>query len=146
VFDNASWIGDTVVLGLSPSGAGNAAQWDPSAGSNYACVDEVPPSDTDYVSTNINDEIDTYAISDLPSVVSVKAVQVLARARKEGVSTPQNIALVLRTGSTDYPSEDQALNTTFMGHIKLWEQNPNTAAAWTESGVNGIEAGVKARA
>jgi hypothetical protein len=147
--DNANWIGDTVVLGIAPTGAGATTQWDPSAGANFACVDEVPPSDADYVSTNVNDEIDTYALGDLPvspPIQSVKCVQVNARARKEGASTPQKIALVVRAGGTDYPSGDKVLTTSFKGHANLWEQNPNTAAAWTESGVNGIEAGVKARA
>ena len=147
VVDDAGWIGDTRIAGLSPDGAGNSAQWDPSAGANYACVDEVPASDADYVSTNVNDEIDTYSLANLGvSPYSVKAVQVLARARKEGASTPQNIALVVRTGSTDYPSSDQGLGTNFKGHVNLWEQNPNTAAAWTESDVNGLQPGVKSRA
>jgi hypothetical protein len=147
VVDDSNWIGDTRIVGLSPGGAGNSTQWDPSAGSNYACVDEVPASDADYVSTNVNDEIDTYSLADLSiSPYSIKSVQVMARARKEGASTPQNIALVARTGGTDYPGADQALSTAFMGHAKLWEQNPNTAVAWTESDVNGLEAGVKARA
>jgi len=146
VLDDANWIGDTAVLGLSPDGAGATTQWDPSTGSNYACVDEVPQSDTDYVSTNVNDEIDTYTLANLPTVQSVKAVQVMARARKEGVSTPQNIALVARIGGTDYPSSDHALSTAFIGHTNLWQNNPNTAAAWTESEVNSLQAGVKSRA
>ena len=147
VVDDANWIGDTRIVGLSPDGAGNSAQWDPSTGANYACVDEVPASDADYVSTNVNDEIDTYSLANLGvSPYSVKSVQAMARARKEGASTPQNIALVVRTGATDYPSSDQALGTSFKGHVNLWEQNPNTAAAWTESDVNGLQPGVKSRA
>src|SRR3990172_4107966 len=133
----------TAVIGLSPDGAGATTQWDPSTGSNYACVDEVPQSDTDYVSTNVNDEIDTYTLANLPTVQSVKAVPVMAGGGKGGVSTPQNIALVARIGGTDYPSSDHALSTAFIGHTNLWQNNPNTAAAWTESEVNSLQAGAK---
>jgi hypothetical protein len=147
VVDDAGWIGDTRIVKVGPSGAGNAAQWDPSAGSNYACVDEVPPSDADYVSTNVNDEIDTYAAENLPGEASaIKCVQVMARAQKEGAATPQNVALVVRTGGTDYPSADQLLATSYRGHLNLWENNPNTASPWATSEVDGMEIGVKSRA
>ncbi len=146
VVDNSSWTGVSRIAILTPSGAGNSAQWDPSTGSNYACVDEVPYSDTDYVSTNVVDEVDTYAMSDLPSEAAVvKCVQVTARARKDGASTPQNIALAVRTTGGDYYSTDQVLQTSFVPHNKIWENNPNSGVAWTISEVNAMEAGVKSR-
>lgn len=147
VLDDANWIGDTRIYGLAPDGAGATTQWSPSAGSNYACVDEVPESDADYVSVNSNDQIDTYSLANLGvSPYSIKCVQAQARAQKEGASTPQNIAMVLRQGGTDYPGSDSALETAFRAHGGLWETDPDTASAWTESGVNSLEAGIKSRA
>ena len=146
VIDDANWIGNSGIAGLSPNGAGNSTQWDPSTGANYACVDEVPPSDTDYVSTNVVDEVDTYALSNLPSEAAVvKCVQVMARARKEGASTPQNLNLAVRTTGGDAYSGDKALTTSFAGHSNLWETNPGTALAWTVAEVNAMEAGIKAK-
>ena len=146
VVDDAAWTGVSRIAILTPSGAGNSTQWDPSAGSNYACVDEVPYSDTDYIYTNVVDEVDTYALSDLPSEAAViKCVQVAARARKEGSSTPQNIALAVRTTGGDAYSSDQALLTSYTTHMNIWETNPGTASAWTVSEVNAMEAGVKSR-
>lgn len=147
IFDDANWVGDTRIYGLSPDGAGATTQWTASAGSNYQCVDEVPASDGDYVSVNSNDQIDTYSLANLGvSPYSIKSVQATARAQKEGASTPQNIALVLRQGGTDYPGSDQALLTSFRMFAELWENDPNTSSPWTESGVNSLEAGVKSRA
>ena len=147
VLDNANPIVNSRIAGIAVDGAGNSTQWTPSAGSNYQCVDEVPPSDADYVYVNSNDQVDLYSLANLGvSGVVIKSVQVLARAQKEGASTPQKIALTVRTGATDYVSSDQNLATAFKGHRNVWEQNPNTVAAWTESDVNGLEAGVKSRA
>ena len=147
VLDNAAYPGQSFIAGIMPNGAGYSTQWTPSAGSNYACVDEVPPSDADYVYTNTVGNVDTYALSDLPgTAVAVKAVQVQARARKEGVATPQNLDLAVRTTGGDYFSADKVLSTSFVSLSHLWETNPGTAAAWTVSEVNAMEAGVKAAA
>jgi hypothetical protein len=147
IMDGTTWIGDTRIQGLPVTGAGNSTQWTPSTGNNWDCVDEIPASDTDYVSTNTNDQIDLYTLEDLTgSIASVKAVQVAARAQKEGSPTPQQIALLVRTGSTDYASGDKALTTAIAGHANIWNTNPNTSAAWASSEVNGLQIGIKARA
>lgn len=147
IFDDAAWIGDTRIQAIFPSGAGATTQWDPSTGSNYACVDEKPPSDTDYISTNVSDEIDTYAFGNLAGTISsVKCVQVQARALKEGASTPTKLALMSRVASTDYPSADKTLTVNAQGYFDVLNVNPNTSAAWLEAGVNGSEFGVKSRA
>lgn len=148
VVDDADYPGDTRIYGISPDGAGNSASWTPSAGNNYECVDEVPPSDADYVETNNNDQTDTHSMADMPSVYEVKSVQVHTRAQTTGAPTPQNIALVCRppTGGTDYVGSDQAVGTAWKGFSELWENNPYTSSPWTESEVNGMEAGIKSRA
>jgi hypothetical protein len=146
VFDDATWIGNSKIAAIAPNGVGNSTQWDPSAGLNYQCVDEIPASDTDYVFTNVVDEVDTYAMSDLPaSAAVVKCVQVVARARKEGTATPQNINLAVRTTGGDAYSADQALESSFKPHINHWENNPGTSSPWTVSEVNAMEAGVKSK-
>jgi hypothetical protein len=110
-------------------------------------VEEIPASDSDNVTVNSNDQVDTYAAGNLTgSIGSVVCVQVQARAVKEGASTPQNLALVVRTGGTDYPSADKAVPTVAKSLCNLWETNPNTAVAWTESDVNGAEIGIRSRA
>ena len=120
--------------------------WNPSTGDNYACVDEVPPSETDYVSLNHIGNVDTYAAGDLVGAIgSVKCVQVQALAKAEGEPTPTNLQLVLRSGGTDYVgSSHEVPNTNAAQLASIWVTDPATAAAWIESGINDMEIGVKA--
>lgn len=146
IIDDAHWIGKTYIQGLTITGAGTTTQWDPSTGSNYACVDEVPYSDTDYISTNTTDEIDTYALSNLSGTIdSIKAVALTARAAYDGSPTPTHIQLGVRSGGADYFATDFSPPSSFgfLGQ-RILEVDPATSAAWTESNVNALEAGMKA--
>jgi hypothetical protein len=145
VMDDADWIGNTKIQGIVPTGAGTTTQWDPSTGNNYACVDETPPSDTDYVSTNTTNEIDTYAMGDLAgAITSIKCIQIQARAAYEGAPTPTKIQLGCRSGGADYFATDIAPGSTFAGIKKILETDPATGVAWTADGVNAAEFGIKA--
>lgn len=146
IVDDANWIGSTSIQSLVPTGAGATTQFDPSTGANYECVNEIPPSDTDYVSTNVPDEIDTYACGNLPGTInSVKAVQVQARCMQEGSPAVPKIQLVTRPTSTDRVSASKSVQTFAPGMVSnIWELNPDDSAAWAEADVNGMEIGVKA--
>ena len=147
VLDDAAWIGNTKIQGIVPTGAGTTTQWDPSAGSNYACVDERPPADTDYVSTNTTNEIDTYAFGDLAGAISsIKCVQIQARAAYEGAPTPTHIRLGCRVNGVDYFATDLVPASSFGLISKILETDPDTEVAWTSDGVNAAEFGIKATA
>ena len=125
VIDGAAWPGKTNIQAIRPDGAGNSTQWTPSAGANWDCVDEVPASDADNVVTNTNDQVDLYAAGNLVGTVdSVVCVQVQARAVKEGVATPQNLALGVRTGATDYFSSDKVIPTAAKSALQLVGAEP----------------------
>lgn len=148
IVDDDKWIGKTYIQGLTISAAGTTTQWDPSTGSNYACIDEVPYSDTDYISTNVTDEIDTYALSNLTGTIdSIKALTLTGRAAYDGSPTPTHIQLGVRSGGSDYFATDFSPPSSFgfLGQ-RILEADPATAAAWTESGINAVECGVKATA
>jgi hypothetical protein len=147
VMDDTTWPGDTRIQAILPSGVGTTTQWTPSTGDNYACVDEVPYSDTDYISTNTTNQTDTYAFGNLTGTIgAVKCVQVQARCSKEGDPTPTKIAMVTRVSGADYSSADLTPTTSKKSLSAIWNTNPNTAAAWLEAGVNGAEFGVKSKA
>ena len=147
IMDDAAWIGDTKIQAVVPTGAGNKTEWDPSAGANWQCVDEKPYNDADYVSTNVNDETDTYATENMAGAIgSVKCVQVQSRTRKEGSPTPTNLKLVVRSGGIDYLSGDKAISVAEKGLWNLWEVNPADSYAWEEADVNAMEIGVKSAA
>ena len=147
IMDDAAWIGDTKIQVVVPTGAGTTTGWTPSAGNNWACVDEIPASDVDYVSINSNDVVDTYATGNMAGTIgSVKCVQIQSRARTDGAPTPTNLKLAVRSGGTDYFSGDNAVPATEKSLWNLWENNPADAAAWEESDVNNIEIGIKSAA
>jgi hypothetical protein len=148
VLDTSSYPGETTIQVIKPDGAGNSAQWTTSVSTpNWQCVDEVPPSDTDYVYTNAVDQVDTYALGSLVgSISSIKCVQAQTRIIKEGSATPQNINLVLRTNSTNYASSDIAVPTAIAQLCNLWETNPSsTGVPWDVTAVNALEAGIKSK-
>jgi hypothetical protein len=145
VIDNAAWPGNTKIQAIKPTGAGNSTQWTPSAGGNYQCVDEVPPSESDFVSTNTIGHLDLYAAGDLVGTIgSVKCVQVQALAKAEGSPSPHNLQLAVRTNGADYFSDDKAVPSSSTQLSSLWEANPATSAPWQEAEVNAMEIGAKA--
>lgn len=147
IMDDAAWIGDTKIQKILPTGAGNTTGWTPSAGANWACVDERPPSDVDYVSINANDAVDTYAAGNMAgSIVNVKCVQVQSRTESDGAPTPTNLKLVVRSGATDYLSGDKAVPAAPKSLYNLWENNPADSLAWEEADVNAMEIGIKSAA
>jgi len=146
VIDNASFPGQTCIQGIKPTAAGNSTQWNPSSGSNWDCVDEIPANDNDYVSTNSNGALDLYIFSDLTgSIEEVKCVQLQARTIKNGAPTPQNLQLAVRSGGTNYFSSSMAVPYVNPKSLfNIWQLNPNTSAAWTVSEVNAAEFGMNA--
>jgi hypothetical protein len=144
IMDDAAWIGDTNIQAIVPTSAGNSTNWAPSAGSNFACVDEIPPSDADYVSINANSVVDSYTVADLSgSINNVKCVQVQARARTEGAPTPTQLQLVVRRSGTDYFSASKSVPSSEASLSHLWATDPSTSVAWLEAGVNAAELGIK---
>ena len=147
IIDDSAWIGDTNIQAVVPTGAGTTTGWTPSVGANYECVDEKPPSDTDYNSINAIDTTDTFAAGDMVGTIgSVKCVQVQARCVTEGAPTPTNLKLVVRSGAVDYLSGDNEVPSAAKSVAELWETNPADSAAWEETDVNNIEIGYKSAA
>lgn len=147
IMDDAAWIDKTYIQALVPIGVGNTTGWTPSVGANWQCVDEKPASDADYVSINSNDAVDTYATANMVGAISdIKCVQIQSRVKTDGVPTPTNLKLVVRSGGTDYLSGDKVVPATAKSLWNLWENNPADAAAWEETDVNAMEIGVESAA
>jgi hypothetical protein len=139
---NNDFLGDVRVETLYPSGAGNTTQFTPSAGSNYQCVDDADPDDdTTYVESGTVGHVDTYAFDDLSaSPTSVFGIQTVIMARKTDGGS-RTATPVVRSGGTDYDGTTFGLADTYTCDHQVWENDPDTAAAWTESGINAAEFG-----
>lgn len=144
VVSGATKLGEQRVVTVRPSA--DTAQKDFTADSgtdNYARVNESPvDGDTSYVTANTADAEDLYALDDLSvSPDSIAAVQVVAIARKDDAAF-RGISTIIH-GSTDTVGTPKGLSTSYGAIVDLYEENPETSSAWTESDVNGLEAGIK---
>jgi hypothetical protein len=145
VIDDAVWPGNTKIQVFVPAGIGSSSQWTPSTGDNYECVNEIPPSETDYVESNTVGHLDLYAASN-PAIGSceIKCVQIQALAVTEGAPTPTSIQLALRSGGSNYFSASQVVPSSSTQLAAIWETDPATDDPWIDGGVNALEIGVKA--
>lgn len=142
--NGTTFLGPQRVETLYPTGGGNSSQFTPSAGSNYQCVDETPPTDdTDYVESTTAGHIDTYAMGDLSSTpASIAAVQISSTDRKTDAGA-KTINHAIRRSSTNYFGADIAQGDSYLINYTIWSTDPSTSAAWTASGINAAEVGQK---
>ena len=143
ISDSYSQIGPAIIQTLYPTGAGATTQWTPSAGANYAAVDETTgDGDTTYVSTSTLNNIDTYGFGDLnANSGAVLAVAVNVVGRADGGGAPE-VTPVLRPGSTDRLGTAVIQTAAYANSQSIWETNPD-GGSWTEAAVNASEAGMK---
>ena len=141
---NNDYLGDVRVQAILPDGAGGNTEWDPSAGANWQCVDEVPPNeDVDYVYTSVAGERDSYTFVNLiPVAGSINAVVIYPRSRKDDAGA-RTVAPVVRIGGINYDGIGQAIGNSYAYYPQIYETSPATIAAWTIAEINGAEFGVK---
>lgn len=142
--ENNDFLGDVRVVSHLPNGAGNYAQWTPSAGANYENVDDNPPDDdTTYNSSAIAAQKDSFGMSNLPGGLTgtVLGIQTLLNCRKDDAGT-RTIRPFWRISSTDYNGTGVNIGDSYKYAIReVSEQNPATAAAWTTGEIDALEAG-----
>jgi len=141
---NNDFLGDVRVDTLYPTSDGTYTQFTPSTGStHYLLVDETAPNTSDYVDGNTVGHRDSYGMGNLPALVSqtVYGVQVNAAMLKDDAGA-KSAATMVRSGTTNADGTSAALGTSQAYVSQIFEQDPDAAAAWTETTVNAMEAGV----
>jgi hypothetical protein len=143
---NNDFLGNRKVVALDPDGAGDTTAWTPSAGSNYQNVDEgdLLDEDTTYNETSTDTDQDLYTYENLPAnAASVDGIQITSEARV--TSGQMDLSNVIKTGTTtDAGSADTITSTSYVTSTRIEEQDPDTAAPWTPSGVDGAQFGIRA--
>jgi hypothetical protein len=139
------WIGDVRYdAALVPTADTAVKGWTPSTGAdNYALLDELPPSDTDYVSSGSAGAKDLYEMSNWTPAVSTYEVQFIVdwiRAKKD-VAGDQQIRSVIKSGSTESSGGSIDLSTTYRYYGRILATDPDTAAAWDEAGIDTLLGG-----
>lgn len=136
--NNNDFLGDVKVETIFPTGAGNYAQFIPSAGSNYQNVDEsTPNSDTDYNASNTLNDIDTFTMGDLVTTAGeIMGVQHNLHAKKIDAGS-RSIKPIARIASSDYlAANDHSLGNSYAVHRQIVELNPATGLDWTIADIN----------
>ena len=140
------FLGDCRVDTLMPSGSGNYSEWDVLVGpANYQDVDDPGDidDDTTYVSTGVGAEKDSYAFENLTAIGRpILGVQSCLCARKDDAGD-RRIKHLIRISAANYLSEKQVISDSYIVKRKIWENNPATASAWTESSIDNAEFGVQ---
>lgn len=144
---NNTFLGDTRVEYLQPTGNGTHQDWGlVGAASHWQAVDDgdSPDDDATYIDSFTVGEQDTevYANTGLPSG-TIFAVQTNLYARKTD-SGFREVQPVIRSAGSDYVGGSHA--PSFASYVYLsdvFETDPATGVAWTISGVNGAEYGVR---
>lgn len=143
---NNDFIGDHKVTSYYPNGNGNTNQLTNQAGNstnNYQSVDEASPNDdTDYVESSTAGQKDTYGFQDTSSSASIKGIQININARKSDAGS-RSIAPVIRSNGTDYDLTTVSISDSYAFYTEIKETDPATSVAWTASGFNSAEFGIK---
>lgn len=146
---NNTPLGSVRVQTLYPNGNGNTSGMTNQNGNstnNYQQVDETGShnSDTDYVEASTASTKDTYAFQNTAATTgTIFGVQTNITARRTDANA-KTICPVVRHSSTDYDGTTTAsINSNFQTYSQMYETNPGTSAAWTQSDVDGAEFGVK---
>ena len=143
---NNDFLGNSRVSAIYPNGDTASKAWDRSAGAdNYALVDEaIVNDDTDYVESGDVGDKDLYdygAVSGVTTVV--RGLQINTMCRETDV-TPFNLITVAKAGTTESEDVGQAVGTTnYVSKRRIVELDPDTGVAWTVSGVNAAQFGIK---
>lgn len=146
VKNDTTYLGDVRVDAHYPTADGTTHTFTPSTGSShFALVDETAPNDdTDYNTAVTAALKDTFIVEALKNPgAAIKAVQLTPCVKKADVGAA-TICTVVRHNGTDYDGTTQyppATNYIYMPQV--YETNPGTGVAWTESGFNNAEFGYK---
>jgi hypothetical protein len=141
---NNDFLGSIRVDSILPNAAGDATQWTPSAGANYATMDENPQDDdTTYVEDSTSTDQDLYNYASMPSVDTINGLQINTTVRETDVSD-FTLKTLIKSGTTVSADSAQAIaGTSFETLVRVAELDPDTSSAWTESGVNAAQFGVE---
>jgi hypothetical protein len=137
------FLGDVRVNLIVPDGVGASTAWLPSAGANWAAVDETPADDdTTYIASATSGHRDLYTYTNLPAGAVPLGFQTCQLARKmtEGTAT---LKPCVRSGGTTHDGPVQAVGSLVYGYtFQPYDTNPVTGARATASDLDAAEFGV----
>lgn len=142
VYDEYVDIPELELTALGPNGDTADEAWTLSSGTDsYALVDELPANTSDYVSATAVGAKNIYDFTNESRVAeSVFSVSLMMCAKKDESAT-RTLKQILKVGGVEYDGANHNQSQTWTFQYDHWRQNPNTAAAWVDADIDGIQAG-----
>jgi hypothetical protein len=145
---NNTWPGQIRLQPIRPNAAGDSAQFTRGGtdrGANWDQVDEVPSVHTDYIYSTTVDHKELYNAGTftVPTGATVKNLVVVAVAGLD--SGAGNLTVGVKSTTEDFNSVDTALGVAFKTVEYAVPLDPATGSAWAQSGIDGVQLGVKCR-
>ena len=137
---NTFYGGTFHVQTLFPT-ADDTVAWTPSAGANWAAVDDASPDDVAWIEGTSDAQTDLYTIETAPSgTVLTLQVNIMAVANGSGVF---RIAAAVKISGVTYLSTPVPITTSYFDLFAVFPLNPATSTAWTTAVINAAKWGVK---
>jgi len=145
---NNDFLGQVVVEAIFPNADGDSSDWMPASGTdNYAMLDDNPTDDdTSYVESNTEGETDLYQYTDLSTITDEDILGVVLKTEPRMTAFPGDLDLyqTVKSGTTTSDGDPANVATdSYTSVQRVLETNPDTSSAWTASGVNGAQFGIK---
>lgn len=103
----------------------------------------VPDDDTTYLSSDTVGDEENFSFAALPSTVdTVLAVQAVSLSRKDGAGD-RLVKHNIRSGAATGTGTAHGLADGYTYTLDIFEQDPNTSAAWTKSAADALELGLE---
>ena len=140
-FPTSGWeIGE-----ILPNADGSTQEFANGTGaSDYTQVDELPPSNSDYVAST--GSAGDQALFDMESAstggISGTILALVACIRGRTPSGTSSASLRVRSNTTNSDSTAAALGGTETTRIRVLANDPDTAAAWLTGGIDAVEVGI----
>lgn len=144
---NNTWPNCARVARVYPTADGSTHQWTCSAGMTHnILIDECPPSGTDFLIAGTTNLVDEFELTDSPVDAStIFAARAYAIVMKENSQAPNQLALGVKVGTTNYLSTDLDLGVSY-GRVEYsWELNPATNDNWTVEDINNLQLVLQSR-
>ena len=135
---------ETILYASSPSGAGAATGWTPSAGANWQNVDE-SPNDGDTTYNSAAGLVDDLYVFDSPVPASAVVYGVAGEATVRKDDAGSNILDILARGGTTTAASGttMAQSTSYQRMTRLFTTDPSTGAAWSVANANASQVGIR---
>lgn len=131
------YIGELQCMWLTPNADTAEDDWDPSTGTDaYAMVDEIPPSDADYISSDTVGDLTELALTDLPEEITyIRGWTVWGRMSKvDSGAGFVKFGMKSTTDVTDAAERPVTVEPSYwMDQVNV---DPDSSARWTRASLN----------